>query len=117
VPVGAYTRQALERLGLGEVLQTNTVSSEPDVTAVLSKVRLGTADAGFVYATDWLSTGDAVRRVDLPARALAPVRYGLCVVERDGVDRARAGRFVRSVLGPAGRRELRAAGFGVPRLG
>jgi molybdate transport system substrate-binding protein len=117
VPAGAYTRQALERLGLSDVLRANTVSSEPDVTSVLSKVRLGTADAGFVYATDWRSARDEVRRVDLPANAHEPVRYGICVVERAGVDQARAGRFVRAVLGPAGRQELRAAGFGVPRLG
>ena len=44
------------------------------------------------------------------------MRYGACIVERDGVDTAAARIFVRNVLGPAGRKQLRALGFGVPRL-
>ncbi len=117
VPAGAYAREALARLGLSAALTANVVSSEDHVTSVLSKVRLGTADAGFVYATDWLAAREQVRRIDLPASAQPTVRYGLCLVRRPGADTAGAGRFARAVLAPAGRQALRAAGFGVPRLG
>jgi molybdate transport system substrate-binding protein len=116
VPIGVYTRQLLGRLGLSRVLRVNTVSSESNVSSIVSKVALGTADAGFVYVTDWRAASDRLKRLDLPRFAQPPVRYGLCVVNRPGVDRAAANRFVRSVLGPAGRKQLRSFGFGVPKL-
>src|SRR3712207_3639972 len=47
VPVGGYTRSVLRRLRLSSVLQRNTVSSEPNVASITSKVALGSADAGF----------------------------------------------------------------------
>jgi molybdate transport system substrate-binding protein len=116
VPIGVYTRAALGRLGLSRVLRVNTVSSESNVTSIVSKVGLGTADAGFVYVTDWLVARDRLRRVNLPRFAQPPLRYGMCVVERDGVDTAAANTFMRKVLGPGGRKQLRAYGFGVPKL-
>ena len=116
VPVGVYTRSVLGRLGLRRALRINTVSSESNVTSVLSKVALGTADAGFVYATDWMTARDRTTRFDLPPFARPPARYGMCIVRRDGVDRDAASRFMRAVLAPTGRKQLRAVGFGVPRM-
>ena len=52
VPIGAYTRQVLARLRLTSILRSNRVSLDPNVAAITSKVALGSADAGFVYATD-----------------------------------------------------------------
>ena len=51
VPVGAYTRTVLRKMGLSSVL-SKVVSQETDVRAVTGKVALGQADAGFVYVTD-----------------------------------------------------------------
>jgi len=116
VPIGIYTRAVLGRLGLSRALRINTVSSEANVTSVLAKVRAATADAGFVYVTDWLAARNDVKRFNLPKFAQPPVRYGMCIVKRDGVDTAAANTFMRKVLGPAGRKQLRAFGFGVPKL-
>src|SRR5438105_10508060 len=52
VPVGGYTQQVLQRMGLSSQVNANVVSQETDVRSVLAKVSLGQADAGFVYATD-----------------------------------------------------------------
>ena len=52
VPIGVYTREVLERLGLLAASLRKVVSQEPDVKGVVGKVALGEADAGFVYATD-----------------------------------------------------------------
>jgi molybdate transport system substrate-binding protein len=66
VPIGAYTRQVLARLRLTSILRTNRVSLDPNVAAITSKVGLGSADAGFVYATDAKSVDDRTDTVSLP---------------------------------------------------
>jgi molybdate transport system substrate-binding protein len=111
VPVGDYTRQALERLGEMRVLD-RVVSEERDVKGVLGKVRLGEADAGFVYATDVAKQRPAVV-VELPARAQPRIEYGVAVVGAS-LRRREAERFVERLLGEEGRRLLAEAGFGTP---
>ena len=59
VPVGSYTRTVLRKLGLLSVL-AKAVSQESDVKAVVGKVALGQADAGFVYVTDAKAAADQV---------------------------------------------------------
>jgi molybdate transport system substrate-binding protein len=114
VPIGTYTRVALARLGIAKLVLRNVVSEETDVKGVLAKVALGQADAGFVYVTDARGAADALKTIALPARAQPTVRYELAVVAATD-DRAAAQAFVRLVLSPAGRAELHAAGFGLPR--
>jgi molybdate transport system substrate-binding protein len=115
-PIGAYTRTLLSRLRLSGVLTRNTVSSEPNVASIVGKVALGSADAGLVYITDHRAAADRLTAIRLPAYAQPPVRYEICAVRRPRADTRGAARFIRQVLSPAGRRALRAAGFGVPVL-
>jgi molybdate transport system substrate-binding protein len=109
VPVGDYPRDGLERVGLGRALR-NVVSEEDDVKGVLAKVRLGEADAGFVYQTD----AATAREVRVVARLAEPqARYSAAVVrESSRLDEARA--FVASLRSPRAARLLREAAFGVP---
>lgn len=51
VPVGVYTKQYLEKLGLWESVGSKIVAAE-NVRAALAAVEAGNADAGFVYKTD-----------------------------------------------------------------
>jgi molybdate transport system substrate-binding protein len=112
VPIGLYTREVLQRLGLLRVLK-KTVSLEPDVKGIVGKVALGQADAGFVYLTDVAPVASRVRAIRIPARAQPTVVYELAIA-RDPTDVEAAQDFVISVLGPDGRRQLRAARFGLP---
>jgi molybdate transport system substrate-binding protein len=112
VPIGLYTREVLKRLGMLRVLK-KTVSLEPDVKGVVGKVALGQADAGFVYLTDVKPVASRVRSIRIPAKAQPTVTYELAVATRP-VDLEAAQDFVIAVLGPGGRRELRAALFGIP---
>ena len=115
VPVGDYTRTLLGRLRLGSVLTRNLVSNETNVAGVVSKVALGSADAGFVYLTDGRIAGRRVRQLGLPARAQPPIRYAFCIVRRRGANAAAAQAFVNRVRAPRAQALLRAAGFGIPR--
>src|SRR3954466_609329 len=53
VPIGAYTRQLLGRRRPTSTHRTNPVSLEPNVSSIVAKVGLGSADAGFAYFSDW----------------------------------------------------------------
>jgi molybdate transport system substrate-binding protein len=112
VPIGLYTREVLKRLGLLRVLR-KTVSLEPDVKGIVTKVALGEADAGFVYATDVRSVADKVRVVAFPRRAQPTVVYEAAIASSPK-DITAAQAFLIALLGADGRAALRAAGFGLP---
>jgi molybdate transport system substrate-binding protein len=112
VPVGDYTRDALETLGLSTAL-ANVVSNEDDVKGVASKVALGEADAGFVYATDAAPLGDDVVVFELPDRAQPEIEYQVAVgAGTDQRDAAQA--FVDALTSTTGRDALADAGFELP---
>lgn len=113
VPVGAYTRTVLRKLGLLSVL-SKVVSQEPDVRAVTGKVALGQADAGFVYVTDARAVRDRVTVIRIPARGQPRVRYEIAVVSRSG-RKAAAQAWIRMLLSARGQRALRSHGFLPPR--
>jgi molybdate transport system substrate-binding protein len=112
VPIGLYTREVLKRLGLLRVLK-KTVSLEPDVKGIVGKVALGQADAGFVYLTDVAPVASRIRAIRIPERAQPTVVYELAIAAEPN-DLETAQDFVIAVLGPDGRRQLRAARFGLP---
>lgn len=115
VPVGAYTRRLLARMRISDVLTRNVVSNEPNVAGVVTKVALGSAQAGFVYTTDGCIASRRVRAIRLPTWAQPPIRYEACVVRRPGADTSGARAYLAKVLSARGRRLLHAGGFGLPR--
>jgi len=114
VPVGDYTRQTLAKLRLSSALSKNTVSNERDVASVAAKVVTGSADVGFVYHTDALLSGSAVKELRLPAWAQPAVRYQICAVKRPGADTSGAQAYINQVRANAGRAVLKKYGFGLP---
>jgi molybdate transport system substrate-binding protein len=109
VPVGAYTRTVLRRLGLSSVLE-KVVSQETDARAVTSKVALGQADAGFVYVTDARAAADRITVIRIPASAQPRVRYQIAVVSRSSKKPA-ARAWIRALLSPRGQAVLKEFGF------
>jgi molybdate transport system substrate-binding protein len=114
VPIGAYTRQVLSRLGITSAVLKNVVSEESDVKGIVSKVALGQADAGFVYVTDARPVAGDVKKIAIPAWSQPKVRYEIAVVARSS-NRAAAQAFVNELGTKRGRRLLVANGFGVPK--
>lgn len=90
VPIAGYTRQFLSNVGraglydadYGVRVLANTVSEEPDVRILATKVALGEGDAGIVYVSD--ITGDVrnkVRQIPIADSLNVIVEYGVAVVK------------------------------------
>jgi len=114
VPIGAYTRQLLDALGITDAVMRNVVSEETDVKGIVSKVALGEADAGLVYATDAKPVTSRVRTIRVPAWAQPSIRYQIAMVSSTP-RKVGARAFIRKVTSKRGRELLRRAGFGVPK--
>ena len=114
VPIGTYTRQILDTLGITNDVMPNVVSQETDVKGIVSKVALGEADAGFVYRTDARPVASRTRALAVPDWAQPPIRYEIAVVKASSHPVA-ARAFVKRVTSTRGRKLLAAAGFGLPK--
>jgi molybdate transport system substrate-binding protein len=114
VPIGTYTRQILDTLGITADVMKNVVSQETDVKGIDTKVALGEADAGLVYRTDAKPVASRTRTISLPGWAQPAIRYELAVVKTSAhLSAARA--FVKQVVSKRGRALLAKAGFGLPK--
>jgi molybdate transport system substrate-binding protein len=114
VPIGAYTRQVLGKLGAqGAAILKNVRSEEPDVKGVVGKLTQGAVDAGFVYITDVDAAEGQLHAVDLPPDASPTVAYGIAVVKGAKHPQA-ARRFIAGIMGAKGQRVLKDAGFAPP---
>lgn len=111
VPVGRYTREALQAAGLWDTLEPKFVQAD-SVRQVLDYVARGEVDAGFVYRTDAAMMRDKVR-IALTAQGHTPVSYPIAVAA-DSRHKALAGRFLDFLDSPAARQTLERYGFGTP---
>ncbi|MDL9935180.1 molybdate ABC transporter substrate-binding protein [Gordonia sp. ABSL1-1] len=109
VPCGAATAEVEHNTGI----DISPVSEEASVTAVLTKVTSGQADAGLVYVTDARGAGGKVTTVVDPAFAKVVNKYPIATIKGSahGED---AAMFVGLVLGQTGEEVLSTAGFGTP---
>jgi molybdate transport system substrate-binding protein len=106
VPAGRYAQQALD----AQHISVKPVSLEDNVKAVVTKVSLGEADAGIVYATDVAAGGDQIQGVDIPADQNLLATYPVAVVKASR-HHLRAQAFVDMVRGDQGQRVLASLGF------
>ncbi len=108
-PCGTAAQTALKAAGV----TITPISMEQSVTAVLTKVESGDADAGLVYRTDVLGAGGKVTGVDFAESAKAVNHYPIAAL--DGASNPAAAKaFIALVAGATGRQVLAAAGFGAP---
>jgi molybdate transport system substrate-binding protein len=117
VPAGRYTGQVIARLaasgrygaGFEPRVRANVASQETNVRAVLAKVALGEADAGFVYLTD-AAGSDRVRTIGIPDPDNVIAEYPIGVLA-NSAQPAAAQAFVDLVVGDVGQAILRKHGF------
>lgn len=109
VPCGSAAQKLLSTAGVA----LTPASEEQNVTAVLTKVRSGEADAGLVYRTDVTAAGDAVTGVEIDGADAATNVYP--IVALAGAPNPEAARaFVAFVLSADGQKVLKSFGFGAP---
>lgn len=109
VPAGRYARDVLDRADVDVIAR----SEEPDVRAVLTRVRLGEADAGIVYTTDAATAGGDVGTVSIPADDNVTASYPAAVV-RTTEHPEEAAAFVEWLTSTGASRAFGRAGFGAP---
>lgn len=102
VPCGRAAARALERAGVGGV---RPASLEENVKAVVSRVALGEADAGLVYATD--VRGPGIDAVAVPDSQNVSTAYPVATLR----DTAAARAWVDHLLSPGGQEVLARYGF------
>lgn len=113
VPAGQYAMQALRNAGVGDALKDRIVQGAT-VRQVLDYVERGEVDAGIVYATDAIESGERVRVVEkIDANLHDTPEYPAVVVK----GRARAGAaraFLDYLSTPTAREVLVRRGFALP---
>ena len=108
VPCGAASSALLEKADVS----VSPASLEQNVTAVLTKVATGEADAGLVYATDVIGRDDV--EVIVPDGADDVVNHYPIAALADAPNSNAAAAFVDFVLSDDGERILAEFGFGKP---
>ena len=108
-PCGHIAVAALDEAGI----DSPAASEEADVKAVLSKVVLGEADAGLVYATDALEAGSDVRTIEISTSPATSTRYFVAAL-RDAADPGLARDWVDLLMSERGQKVMTDAGFGSP---
>lgn len=103
VPAGHYADEALRKAGVS----VTPKSLEENVRSVLTKIELGEADAGIVYASDITAATGRVSKIPIAPAINQTARYPIAPLTRDPTGRA----FIAFVLSPAGQRILARFGF------
>src|SRR5882672_5777464 len=82
VPVGKYSREALESAGLWDAVKGKVINTQ-NVRQSLDYVARGEVDAGFVYATDAALMPDRVK-ISFEVPTKTPITYPIAVVKGNG---------------------------------
>ena len=115
VPLGSYTEQVLQNLGIDES-KLDIVSKEQDAESVLAKLTSGEADAGYVYETDALSQKAKLDEIQFPESADATATYPIGIVSYSKNTKA-AQQWIDLVNSPQGQAVLEQFGFGAAPTG
>ena len=118
VPVGKYTRQALDQMSgrfgsdFKDKARANIVSNEDNVKQVVAKVQLGEADAGIVYTSDAVAVPE-LKTIDIPMELNVIAEYPIAPLTKSAnVDLATV--FINYVLSSDGQTILQKWGFAPP---
>jgi len=115
VPIGKLTQDALVKMdpkfggGFKDAVLKNVVSNEPGVKPIVSKIKLGEADAGVVFVSDAVAAPE-LKTLEIPADLNMIARFNLGPLAA-ALQPDRAAAFVGFVMGPDGQGILKKWGF------
>ena len=115
VPVGKLAQDALGKMdqslggGFKEAVLKNVVSNEPGVKPIVSKIKLGEADAGIVFVSDAVAAPD-LKTLNIPADLNMIARFNIGSLAA-ALQPDRATAFIEFVMGADGQAILKKWGF------
>ena len=108
-PCGSAATEVFRKAGIVAAADTY----EPDVKSVLTKVELGEVDAGLVYHSDVLASGDRIGSIRIPKSDRVINTYPIVLI--NGSENPAGGQdFIDLVLSNDGQAELAKWGFRAP---
>ena len=119
VPAGRYALEFLDKashdavygLNFKQEVLKNVASYEENVRAVLTKVVLGEADAGIVYASDaFTASAGKISTLKIPPELNVEANYPIAIIA-DSAHPTLSGDFIDFVLSDAGQQILANNGF------
>jgi molybdate transport system substrate-binding protein len=118
VPVGKYSRQALDQMNgqfggdFKDKVLANVVSNEDNVRQVVAKVQLGEADAGIVYTSDAVAA-PGFKTIAIPTELNVIAEYPIATVTQSSNAQLADG-FISYVFSDRGQAILQKWGFTPP---
>ncbi|MCL0063101.1 molybdate ABC transporter substrate-binding protein [Peptococcaceae bacterium] len=115
VPAGRYAEDVIKNLSkenpeLAGKIESNIVSKEVNVRAVLDKVAMKEVDAGFVYRTDAYTEKEKIKIIEIPDDINITAKYPIAVLDKSDNKKA-AENFMEFVLSKQGQSILANYGF------
>jgi molybdate transport system substrate-binding protein len=111
VPVGTYTEELFENLGILDELRPKLVYGN-SVRNVLATIESGNADAGVVYTTDARISGQVTQVATAPSNLHSPIVYPLAVIAASRNQEA-ARTYAQFLTSSRALAVFRAYGFGI----
>lgn len=109
VPVGQYTQQVFETLGIWSQVETK-VNFGSDVRQVLTWVETGEADCGVVYSTDAISSEKVTVVSEAPEGSHDPIIYPVGILRSTQQNEA-AKAYIEFLSGPEAKAVFESFGF------
>lgn len=109
VPIGKYSAEVLTRAGITVIPS----SLEPDVKGIVTKITSGEADAGIVYASDVVATGERAAGVAIPMKQNVMASYPIARLHR-ARNNSTAAAWIDFMNGTEGQTILTRFGFVSP---
>lgn len=108
VPVGMYTKEALQYYDLWESLKEKYVYTK-DVRQVLSYVKSGNTEVGFVYLSDAMVSENTEVILEIPKEAHSPIIYPAAIINNNNPEESL--RFLEFLTSDEGGRVFEKYGY------
>ncbi len=110
VPAGQYGKQALEKLGLWDKVESHVAQAD-NVRAALTLVATGEAPYGIVYGSDAIAEKDVSVAATFPTDSHDPIIYPAAIVK--GAASSQAGAFLTNLREEPAKKVFEGQGFTV----